>query len=156
MLSPYVLEYVARISAILLPWAGLPWMVVFVVRGLRFQALHVTHEPEPELNSADVGSGGELDAAAELEPGRPRRRPARPRGRAARSEEGSFSRFLHGLARWRYPALFALIVALIGGTNATSLIYAGLAPMLWLPFALIRREVTFRDRARLRRAHRCC
>ena len=31
-LSPYVLEYVARISAILLPWAGLPWMVVFVIQ----------------------------------------------------------------------------------------------------------------------------
>ena len=60
-------------------------------------------------------------------------------------EEGSFAHFLHGLARWRYPALFAVTVALIGGTNATSLIYAGLAPTIWLPFAVARREVTFRD-----------
>ncbi len=69
----------------------------------------------------------------------------RVRRASSTREEGHFSRFLHGLARWRYPALFALVVALIGGTNATSLIYAGLAPTIWLPFAIVRREVTFRD-----------
>src|SRR5690606_15657294 len=26
-LSPYVLDYVARISVLLLPWAALPWMI---------------------------------------------------------------------------------------------------------------------------------
>jgi arabinofuranan 3-O-arabinosyltransferase len=31
MLSPYVLEYVARISAILMPWAALPWMLALVI-----------------------------------------------------------------------------------------------------------------------------
>ncbi len=151
-LSPYVLEYVARISAILLPWAGLPWMVVFVVRGLRFQALHVTHEAEGEFVDADsADSIAEVPEFTEARGGES--------GDAARGfeefdsefdaaferEEGHFSRFLHGLARWRYPALFALVVALIGGTNATSLIYAGLAPTIWLPFAIVRREVTFRD-----------
>jgi arabinofuranan 3-O-arabinosyltransferase len=35
MLSPYVLDYAARISVILLPWAGLPWLVALTVRALR-------------------------------------------------------------------------------------------------------------------------
>jgi len=75
MLSPYLLDYAARISVILLPWAGLPWMLAFVIRALR--------------------RGG-----------------------------------------WRYPALFALTVQLVGGVNATSLVFAGLAPLLWLPYAV--------------------
>ena len=52
------------ISAILLPWAGLPWLIALAARSLR--------------------RGG-----------------------------------------WRDPAIFALIVFTIGGTNATSLIFAG-------------------------------
>ena len=35
MLSPYVLQYEARISALLMPWAALPWLVALVVRALR-------------------------------------------------------------------------------------------------------------------------
>jgi hypothetical protein len=35
MLTPYTLEYVARISAILLPYAGLGWFIGITVRGLR-------------------------------------------------------------------------------------------------------------------------
>ncbi len=35
MLSPYSLDYAARISVILLPWAGLPWLLGIVMRGLR-------------------------------------------------------------------------------------------------------------------------
>src|SRR5207302_7037868 len=35
MLSPYVLQYEARISALLMPWAALPWLVAFVARALR-------------------------------------------------------------------------------------------------------------------------
>ena len=38
---------------------------------------------------------------------------------------------------WRYPALFGLVVALVGATNATSLIYAGIAPVAWLFYAVI-------------------
>jgi arabinofuranan 3-O-arabinosyltransferase len=34
-LSPYVLHYVARMSAILLPWVGLPWLIALTVRSLR-------------------------------------------------------------------------------------------------------------------------
>jgi len=34
-LSPYLLDYGARISVILLPFAGLPWLVAFMARGLR-------------------------------------------------------------------------------------------------------------------------
>ena len=70
-LTPYFLQYIQRISAILLPWSGLGWMVAFAVLALR--------------------RGG-----------------------------------------WRYPALFAVVVAFVGATNATSLIYVGLAPLAWL------------------------
>ncbi len=34
-LSPYVLDYAARISVILLPWAGLPWLIAFLARAMR-------------------------------------------------------------------------------------------------------------------------
>jgi hypothetical protein len=87
MLTPYVLEYVARISAILMPWAALPWMVALVMRALRTSS-------------------------------------------------------------WKHPALFALVVALCGGVNATSLIFAGIAPVLWFPFAIwVYREVSARSAA---------
>ncbi|HVX21640.1 MAG TPA: alpha-(1-_3)-arabinofuranosyltransferase family protein [Acidimicrobiales bacterium] len=75
MLSPYFLQYAGRISVILLPWAGLPWMVAFAVLALR--------------------RGG-----------------------------------------WRYPALFALVVAVVSGINASSIIYVGVAPVLWLLYAV--------------------
>jgi arabinofuranan 3-O-arabinosyltransferase len=35
MLSPYVLHYGARISVLLLPWAGLPWMIGLTQRAVR-------------------------------------------------------------------------------------------------------------------------
>ena len=35
MLSPYLLNYVDRHSVILLPWAGLPWLMALTVRALR-------------------------------------------------------------------------------------------------------------------------
>ena len=34
MLSPYSLDYAARISVILLPWAALPWLLAFMIRGV--------------------------------------------------------------------------------------------------------------------------
>ena len=36
MLTPYTLDFAARISVILLPWAGLPWMLALVIRALRW------------------------------------------------------------------------------------------------------------------------
>jgi hypothetical protein len=84
MFTPYVLQYAGRISVILMPWAGLPWMVAFVILAVR--------------------KGG-----------------------------------------WRYPALFALVVALVSGINASSILYVGIAPALWLPYAvLVARESTWR------------
>jgi arabinofuranan 3-O-arabinosyltransferase len=82
-LSPYVLDYAARISVILLPWAALPWLVALAERALR--------------------RGG-----------------------------------------WRHPALFALVVLAVGGVNATALVFAGLAPVLWFPFAVARGDATAR------------
>jgi arabinofuranan 3-O-arabinosyltransferase len=37
-LSPYLLDYSARISAVLLPWAGLPWMIALTIRAARTQS----------------------------------------------------------------------------------------------------------------------
>jgi arabinofuranan 3-O-arabinosyltransferase len=85
MLSPYFLQYAGRISVILLPWAGLPFMVGLTILALR--------------------RGG-----------------------------------------WRMPALFALVVALVSGINATAIIYVGVAPVLWLLYAVVvQREATWRQ-----------
>ena len=75
-LGPYALHYSARISAVLLPWAGLGWMIGLTVRAAR--------------------TGG-----------------------------------------WRHPALFALTVVTVGSVNATSLVLAGLGPVLWLVHAAV-------------------
>ena len=84
MLSPYFLQYAGRISVILLPWAGLPFMLGLTIVALR--------------------RGG-----------------------------------------WREPALFAFIVALVSGINASSIIYVGVAPILWLFYAVVvLRESTWR------------
>jgi arabinofuranan 3-O-arabinosyltransferase len=85
MLSPYFLQYAGRISVILLPWAGLPFLVAFAILAMR--------------------RGG-----------------------------------------WRMPALFAIVVALVSGINATAIIYVGVAPLLWILYAVIvLRESTWRQ-----------
>jgi arabinofuranan 3-O-arabinosyltransferase len=44
---------------------------------------------------------------------------------------------------WRYPAAFAIVVQLAGSVNATTLLYAGLAPVLWIVHSVwISREVS--------------
>ena len=35
MFTPYVLDYAARISVLLLPWAALPWMIALTRKALR-------------------------------------------------------------------------------------------------------------------------
>lgn len=84
MFTPYTLDYSARISALLLPFAALPWMIGLVRKALR-----------------------------------------------------------HG--GWRYPAIFALVVQLVGGVNATALIFAGVGPVLWILYAwLVDQEFDWR------------
>jgi len=84
MLSPYLLQYAGRISVILLPWAGLPFMLGLTIVALR--------------------RGG-----------------------------------------WREPALFAIVVALVSGINASSIVYVGVAPVLWILYAtVVLRETTWR------------
>ena len=78
MLTPYTLDYAARISVLLLPWAALPWMIGLMRKALR--------------------DGG-----------------------------------------WRYPAIFALVVQVVGGVNATALVFAGLGPLLWVAVRVARR-----------------
>ena len=41
---------------------------------------------------------------------------------------------------WRYPALFALVVATVGGINATAIALIAVAPVLWLVHAGARHE----------------
>ena len=84
MLSPYLLDYAARLSVILLPWAGLPWMIALVIRALR--------------------------------------------------DDG-----------WRYPAIFAIVIQVVGSVNATALVFAGIVPVLWILYAtFVTREVDWR------------
>ncbi|MEX1007229.1 MAG: alpha-(1-_3)-arabinofuranosyltransferase family protein [Acidimicrobiia bacterium] len=84
MLSPYVLDFAARLSVILLPWAGLPWMLAIVIRALR--------------------------------------------------DDG-----------WKYPALFAIVVQVVGSVNATALVFAGIVPVLWVFYAVfVTHEVDWR------------
>jgi hypothetical protein len=84
MLSPYFLQYAGRISVILLPWAGLPWLVAFAAMALRRKG-------------------------------------------------------------WRYPALFAVLVALVSGINASSIIYVGVAPVLFIIYAVtVEHQTTWR------------
>ena len=75
MLTPYVLDYITRISGIVMPWAALGWMLALTILAVR--------------------KGG-----------------------------------------WRYPALFAVVIALVGGVNATSILLVGLAPLLWVVYAV--------------------
>ncbi|HEX9504369.1 MAG TPA: alpha-(1-_3)-arabinofuranosyltransferase family protein, partial [Acidimicrobiia bacterium] len=85
MLTPYTLDFASRISVLLLPFAGLPWMLALVIRALR-------------------------------------------------DDRG-----------WKYPAIFAIVVQVVGGVNATALVFAGLAPVLWIVYAAaISREVRWR------------
>ena len=83
VLTPYQLAFTARLSVLLLPWAGLPWIVALTIRAAR--------------------RGG-----------------------------------------WRDPALLALVVLFIGSTNASSLLLAGIAPLLWLVVAAIEGQVSVR------------
>ena len=86
-LTPYTLTLEARLSGILLPFTGLPWMIALTIRAIR--------------------RGG-----------------------------------------WRDPALFALVVLAIGQTNATGIIYAGVGPVLWFPFAIwVTKEAPWRRAA---------
>ena len=81
-LSPYLIDYLARTSAIVMPWAALGWMIGLTAMAAR--------------------RGG-----------------------------------------WRYPAAFAVVVALVGGVNATSILLVLLGPALWLLYAVWgTREVT--------------
>ena len=78
--SPYLLSYLARLSAIAFPWAALPWMILLAAQAARDRS-------------------------------------------------------------WRTAAQFAFVVALVGSVNATSLLFVGLGPILWLVTdALSRRE----------------
>jgi arabinofuranan 3-O-arabinosyltransferase len=84
MLTPYTIDYLDRISAILMPWAALGWMV--------------------GLTAVAARTG-----------------------------------------RWRYPAIFAVIVAFVGGVNATSILLVLAAPVLWLIHGVwVTHEVTLR------------
>ena len=80
MLTPYTLDFSARISVILLPWAGLPWMLALTIRALRATDRRST---------------------------------------------------------WKYPAIFAIVVQIVGGVNATALVFAGIAPVLWILYAVV-------------------
>ena len=59
MLSPYVLSYGTRLSVLLLPWAGLPWLI-----GLTSRALHTGSWRHPALFAIVVTTVGGVNATA--------------------------------------------------------------------------------------------
>ncbi|HEY6698077.1 MAG TPA: alpha-(1-_3)-arabinofuranosyltransferase family protein, partial [Acidimicrobiales bacterium] len=60
-LSPYLLTLVARLSAILLPFAGLPWLVAFTIRTVRTRGWRY-----PALFALTVATCGSVNATALL------------------------------------------------------------------------------------------
>jgi arabinofuranan 3-O-arabinosyltransferase len=82
-LSPFLLAYVGRTSGLLLPWAGLGWMLGIIVRATK--------------------------------------RPA---------------------SSWREPAQLALVIACLGGLNATAVILISPPLLLWLADSVARRVIT--------------
>lgn len=60
-LSPYVLTLVSRLSAILLPFAALPWLVAFTIKAVRHKGWRY-----PALFALTVGSVGSVNATALL------------------------------------------------------------------------------------------
>ena len=123
MLSPYLLQYAARISVLLLPWAGLPWLVAFTVLALRATATQSARRASPHATglatAAATRATGLATAAATPSP-------------------------LPGT--WKYPALFALVVLTVSGINASSVLYVIVAPCLWLVWAAaVDRSATWRD-----------
>lgn len=83
-LSPYAVAYLPRLSGVLLPAIGLPWLLAFTIQSLRTKG-------------------------------------------------------------WRYPALFALVVTTVGSVNLTALVLVGIAPLLWVGYAWVSREVPWRS-----------
>ncbi len=46
---------------------------------------------------------------------------------------------------WKYPALFAIVVQVVGSVNATALVFVGIVPALWVLYAwLVTREADWR------------
>lgn len=83
-MSPYAVAYLGRLSGVLLPAIGLPWLLAFTIQSVRSQ-------------------------------------------------------------RWRHPALFALTVTTVGSINLTALVLVGIAPLLWLPWAVLSGEADIRQ-----------
>ena len=90
-LSPYTLAYVGRTSVMLLPWAGLGWILALTVMATRSGSYHQ--------------------------------------------------------ARWRYPALLALVVMTVGSVNPTAILMVAPAPVLWILHAVASRLLTARQAA---------
>ena len=44
MCTPYVLDYAARISVLLMPWAALPWMIAVIRKALRREGLALSRD----------------------------------------------------------------------------------------------------------------
>jgi arabinofuranan 3-O-arabinosyltransferase len=59
LLSPYVLDYISRISVLLLPWAALPWLVALAELSLRRRRWR-----EPALFALVVATAGGINATA--------------------------------------------------------------------------------------------
>ncbi len=61
MLSPYVLHYSARISVLLLPWAGLGWLIALTIKSIRHRGWRY-----PALFALGVTTVGSINATSLL------------------------------------------------------------------------------------------
>ncbi|MEO1056688.1 MAG: alpha-(1-_3)-arabinofuranosyltransferase family protein [Actinomycetota bacterium] len=124
--SPYLLAYVSRTSLLLLPWAGLGWIVGLTIRAT---ARSRAARPQPGIAEPTTRAVTDLDESSDDEPDGETEddveRPDVPEPTAGPS-------WRNRLAPWREPALIALIVATVGNGNATALALIIPGPVLWL------------------------
>ncbi|MEM9513479.1 MAG: alpha-(1-_3)-arabinofuranosyltransferase family protein [Actinomycetota bacterium] len=136
--SPYLLAYVSRTSLLLLPWAGLGWIVGLTIRAtarsrLAARSEQAKHddsdaaEPHPNDHEPDRDDTGDVEPHESSATGRPRWRDR--------------------LTPWREPALIALIVATVGNGNATALALIIPGPVLWLVHVAAARGIRWRAAA---------
>ncbi len=64
MLSPYLLDYSARISVLLLPWAALPWLIALTARSLWPTTSRLERWRAPALFALVVQTVGGINATA--------------------------------------------------------------------------------------------
>ncbi len=143
MISPYFLQYVGRESVITLAWAGLPFMIAYAEKSLRnveARRAGKSNTGNAEDDPAVTGSALASTSPPAITYSDATTSVSTHSGTALPAYAGNSEKMQQGHP-WRYPALFAIVVATVSGINATAILYLGLAPVLWIIFqARVTRE----------------